>query len=129
MPSRQPPRGPLSQKQHTSTTRRGFVHNVRDARVGERTDDVHSRVAVESFDSCSQVCAIAGRDGAGVQAQSCYERVGQLHAGEHEKDGAQGSKCERTKGRAVVTWILERTTWFGYVAQSEASPDCTLHVK
>jgi hypothetical protein len=35
------------------------------------------------------------------------------------------------EGTAVVTWIRERITWYGYVAQSAASfdaPDTTVYV-
>jgi len=39
-----------------------------------------------------------------------------------EDDGKGGGRCRRAKGR-VVTWMRERTTWYGYVAQSAASFD------
>jgi hypothetical protein len=35
----------------------------------------------------------------------------------------RAGECRRGKGRVVVTWMRERLTWFGYVAQSDASPD------
>lgn len=58
-----------------------------------------------------------------VRAQSDSGRVGQLRAGVHEKDGVQGGRGRRGKGRVVATWMRERITWFGYVAQSAASPE------
>jgi len=37
--------------------------------------------------------------------------------------GRGGGRYRRGKGRVVVTWMRERTTWYGYVAQSAVSFD------
>ena len=107
-----------------------FVHDERDARAGKHPDEIRRQAAVESYEALVRPSVRdRGRDGAVVRA--CEHRVVleelvscvRASARRTMTMGAGGGGCRRGKGREVVTWMRERTTWYGYVAQSAASFD------
>jgi len=62
--------------------------------------------------------------GACAREQSHSDGVGWLRASVREEEVGKGvGMCRRGEGRVVVTWMHERITWYGYVAQSATRLD------
>lgn len=107
--------------------RKVLVHDERDACAGEHPDEIRGQATVEPYEALVRPgVRDRGWDGAVVRARKyrvvLEELVSWVRVSTRRTMG-RGGVCGRGKEEAAVTWMRERITWYGYVAQSAASFD------